>query len=148
MARQDSRHVHCCRGVGHILVEDDRIELSTLRCKRSVFPLALIPQNCVGYLSRESSLLNYSQSCPHATWSILFHLIYRMCYPNRQAVTHSDDHGTRQSILLLHVTKTGWRGWDRTNDRLINSQLIYHWSTRQYFTNWWDHRDSNPELTG
>ena len=26
------------------MVEDDRIELSTLRCKRSVFPLALIPQ--------------------------------------------------------------------------------------------------------
>jgi hypothetical protein len=20
----------------------------------------------------------------------------------------------------------GWRGWDRTSDRLINSQLIYH----------------------
>ena len=44
----DSRSVHCCRGFGHILVEDERIELSTLRCKRSVFPLALIPQNWRG----------------------------------------------------------------------------------------------------
>ena len=46
--RYDSRSVHCCRGFGHILVEDERIELSTLRCKRSVFPLALIPQNWRG----------------------------------------------------------------------------------------------------
>ena len=93
MARQDSRHVHCCRGFGQIrllfalsaashlqllevevffwrsysgfaithglqttkMVEDDRIELSTLRCKRSVFPLALIPQKKRG-LSFASTL--------------------------------------------------------------------------------------------
>ena len=33
---------------GATMVEDERIELSTLRCKRSVFPLALIPQNWRG----------------------------------------------------------------------------------------------------
>ena len=77
----DSRHVHCCRGVGQIMVEDERIELSTLRCKRSVFPLALIPQN-------------------------------------------------------------GWRGRDRTYDRVINSHLIYRWSTRQKI-NWYPDTDSN-----
>ena len=38
------------------MVEDDRIELSTLRCKRSVFPLALIPQKMAWAIFRHDRL--------------------------------------------------------------------------------------------
>ena len=58
---------------------------------------------------------------------IPFCLIFRSVLPKRKSL--NTERMNSQSAPASH--QDGWRGWDRTNDRLINSQLIYLWSTRQ-----------------
>jgi hypothetical protein len=47
-----------------------------------------------------------------------------------------------QAPITSIPQKNGWRGRDRTYDRVINSHLIYRWSTRQKI-NWYPDTDSN-----
>ena len=58
---------------------------------------------------------------------IPFCLIFRSVLPKRKSL--NTERMNSQSAPASH--QDGWRGWDRTIDRLINSQLIYLWSTRQ-----------------
>ena len=106
------------------LVEDERIELSTPRCKRGVFPLALIPQifncvyvwynYCVQYLRHSRPQLLLLNRCDTHTEIIILYCQYSM-----EIWPHNQTHFCNDLLSSFHNV---WCPWRDSNPHAVRRQ--------------------------
>jgi hypothetical protein len=120
----DSRSVHCCRGFGHILVEDERIELSRRPCKGPRLPLHQSPKKMAGVVGIEPTTEWLT-----VTWSTAdLHAKKLNWLPD----TDSNRNQEFWRLVCFHYTigkksQIGETTGTRTLNLLVKSQLLYHW---------------------